>query len=133
VACRAAADAMFWQIARIGARDVMDFAPMMGFFGAGRLQVRIAQPDGAGCETSPAASPLLSDAFAATPADPVSHPAPSGCAMRTCNRPAPKKPIIGAKSITSRAPIRAICQNIASAAARQATGSRKSTPPVAAA
>ncbi|MBL3931482.1 histidine kinase, partial [Bacteroides thetaiotaomicron] len=41
----------------------------MGFFGAGRLQVRIARPDSAGCETSPAASPLLSDAFAATPAD----------------------------------------------------------------
>ncbi|MBZ5789167.1 HAMP domain-containing protein [Burkholderia contaminans] len=70
VACRAAADAMFWQIARIGARDVMDFAPMMGFFAAGRLQVRITRPDGAGCETSPAASPLLSDAFAVTPADP---------------------------------------------------------------
>ncbi|NHV25228.1 HAMP domain-containing protein [Burkholderia sp. D-99] len=73
VACRAAADAMFWQIARIGARDVMDFAPMMGFFAAGRLQVRITRPDGAGCETSPAASPLLSDAFAATPADPSAH------------------------------------------------------------
>ncbi|AYQ43257.1 histidine kinase [Burkholderia aenigmatica] len=71
VACRAAADALFWQIARVGARDVMDFAPMMGFFGAGRLQVRIARPDGAGCATAPAASPLLSDAFATTPADPA--------------------------------------------------------------
>ncbi|WP_423381317.1 HAMP domain-containing sensor histidine kinase [Burkholderia sp. LMG 32019] len=70
VACRAAADAMFWQIARIGASDVMDFAPMMGFFAGGRLQVRITRPDGAGCETSPAASPLLTDAFAATSADP---------------------------------------------------------------
>ncbi|HDR9716776.1 TPA: HAMP domain-containing protein [Burkholderia aenigmatica] len=71
VACRAAADALFWQIARVGARDVMDFAPMMGFFGTGRLQVRIARPDGAGCATAPAASPLLSDAFATTPADPA--------------------------------------------------------------
>ncbi|MDN7873916.1 sensor histidine kinase [Burkholderia aenigmatica] len=71
VACRAAADALFWQIARVGARDVMDFAPMMGFFGAGRLQVRIARPDGAGCATAPAASPLLSDAFATAPADPA--------------------------------------------------------------
>ncbi|WP_175996859.1 HAMP domain-containing protein [Burkholderia stabilis] len=71
IACRAAADAMFWRIAQDGARDVMDFAPMMGFFGAGRLQVRITRPDGAGCVTAPAASPLLSDTFAAMPADPA--------------------------------------------------------------
>ncbi|CAB3749238.1 histidine kinase [Burkholderia sp. MSh2] len=71
VACRAAADAMFWQIARDGTRDVMDFAPMMSFFGTGRLQVRIARPDGGGCATAPAASPLLSDAFASAAVAPA--------------------------------------------------------------